>query len=75
MRPGGQEGYGTAQARPLRHVTPGACSFPAGSMGPKVEAACRFATATGGLAAIGCVGDAAGLLAGQAGTIVRAEQR
>ena len=72
------DGYGTPSARPIRRATPAelrARSFPAGSMGPKVEAACRFATATGGLAAIGCVGDAASLLAGQAGTIVRTEQR
>jgi carbamate kinase len=40
-------------------------------MGPKVEAACRFAAATGGLAAIGCVGDAQALLDGTAGTIVQ----
>ena len=76
------DGYGTPAARPIHQAGPEwlrsrlrAGAFPAGSMGPKVEAACRFATATGGLAAIGCVGDAAGLLAGQAGTIVRTEQR
>ena len=38
-------------------------------MGPKVEAACRFAEATGGMAAIGWLDDAPALLAGQAGTI------
>jgi carbamate kinase len=69
-----QVGYGTAHPRPLRHVTPGelrAHSFPAGSMGPKVEAACRFAELTGGFAAIGRLDDAAALLGGAAGTIVR----
>jgi carbamate kinase len=69
-----QEGYGTAHPRPLRQVTPGelrARSFPAGSMGPKVEAACRFAELTGGFAAIGRLDDAAALLAGAAGTIVQ----
>jgi carbamate kinase len=69
-----QEGYGTAHHRPLGHVTPGelrARSFPAGSMGPKAEAACRFAELTGGFAAIGRLDDAAALLAGAAGTIVR----
>ena len=69
-----QDGYGTPQARPVRHVTPGelrARSFPAGSMGPKVEAACRFVELTGGLAAIGRLDDAAALLAGTAGTIVQ----
>src|SRR5690242_21474658 len=48
----------------------GAGSFPAGSMGPKVEAACRFAEATGRMAAIGRLDAAAALLRGEAGTIV-----
>jgi carbamate kinase len=68
------EGYGTAHPRPLRRVTPGelrARSFPVGSMGPKVEAACRFAELTGGFAAIGRLADAAALLTGAAGTVVR----
>jgi len=66
-------GYGTAAARPIRRATVAelrAMSFPAGSMGPKVEAACRFAEATGGIAAIGRLDDATALLAGTAGTIV-----
>jgi carbamate kinase len=41
-----------------------------GSMGPKVEAACRFAERTGGLAAIGALGDAVRILAGESGTRV-----
>ena len=68
------EGYETAHPRPLRHVTPGELrihSFPAGSMGPKVEVACRFAELTGGFAAIGRLDDAAALLAGAVGTIVQ----
>ena len=72
------DGYGTPQARPIHRVTPGelrACSFPAGSMGPKVEAACRFAAATGGLAAIGRIEDAAALLDGTTGTIVKTGER
>jgi carbamate kinase len=40
----------------------------AGSMGPKVRAAGRFAAATGGRAAIGALGDAAALVAGTTGT-------
>ncbi len=67
------DGYGTTRARPIRRATPAqlrALSFPDGSMGPKVEAACRFAEATGGPAAIGQLADAAALLAGTAGTIV-----
>ncbi len=73
------DGYGTAGARPIRRVTPAqlrgrlaAGAFAAGSMGPKVEAACRFAAATGGMAAIGRLDDAQVLLDGTAGTIVQA---
>lgn len=47
-------------------------SFPAGSMGPKTAATCRFVEATGGMAAIGRLEDAAALLDGTAGTIVTA---
>ncbi len=68
-----QEGYGTAAARAIHRVTPAglrSMSFPAGSMGPKVEAACRFVEATGGMAAIGQLTDAEALLAGKAGTVV-----
>jgi carbamate kinase len=46
--------------------------FAAGSMGPKVEAACRFAERTGGVAAIGSLTDAAAVLAGASGTRVTA---
>jgi carbamate kinase len=68
-----QEHYGTPAARPIHRVTVAelrAAQFPDGSMGPKVEAACRFAEATGGLAAIGRLTDAGELLSGTAGTIV-----
>jgi carbamate kinase len=68
-----QDGYGTPQACPIRRATPAelrARAFPAGSMGPKVEAVCRFVDATGKPAAIGQLGDAQALLAGQAGTLV-----
>jgi carbamate kinase len=43
-------------------------------MGPKVEAACRFADKTGGLAAIGSLADAAAILRGECGTRVRAAE-
>jgi carbamate kinase len=69
------EGYGTPQARPIHRATTRqlrARSFPAGSMGPKVEAACRFAETTGGTAAIGRLGDVCALLDGNAGTIISA---
>jgi carbamate kinase len=68
-----QDGYGTPQARPIRRATPAELrsrAFPAGSMGPKVEAVCRFVDATGKQAAIGQLGDAQALLAGEAGTLV-----
>jgi carbamate kinase len=42
--------------------------FPAGSMGPKVKAACRFAEASGRRAAIGSLRDAARIVRGEAGT-------
>ena len=45
-------------------------SFAPGSMGPKVEAACRFVERTGGTAAIGALNDASAILQGTAGTIV-----
>ena len=44
--------------------------FAAGSMGPKVRAACSFVEETGGLAAIGSISDTPGLVRGEAGTIV-----
>jgi carbamate kinase len=67
------DGFGTPDARPIRQATPGelrARSFPAGSMGPKVEAACRFVEATGKMAAIGRLDAATALLDRTAGTIV-----
>ena len=65
--------YGTLAARPIHRATPAdlrALRFPAGSMGPKVEAACRFVELTGGTAAIGALRDAEAILTGKAGTIV-----
>ena len=69
------EGWGTPTARPIGVTTPeelGRLSFPAGSMGPKVEAACRFVRANGGFAAIGALADAPRLIERSAGTIVAA---
>jgi carbamate kinase len=66
-------GFGTDQQQPITRATPAELrghDLPAGSMGSKVEAACRFAEVTGGMAAIGRLEDVAGLLAGTAGTIV-----
>lgn len=66
-------GFGTPDQRPVLRATPSslrAITFPAGSMGPKVEAACRFVELTGGVAAIGTLEDAAAILRGEAGTLV-----
>jgi carbamate kinase len=71
------EGWRTPEARPLRAAAPGALrarAFEPGTMGPKVEAACRFAERTAGFAAIGRLEDAAALLAGAAGTRVAREE-
>jgi carbamate kinase len=46
--------------------------YPAGSMGPKVEAACRFVERTGGTAAIGSLDQVEEILEGRAGTQVNA---
>jgi len=59
--------------RALGRTTPAelrAFHFAPGSMGPKVEAACRFVEATGGVAGIGAIGDAEAILDGRAGTFV-----
>ena len=47
--------------------------FAAGSMAPKVEAACEFAEQTGGLVGIGRLQDAQAILTGQAGTVITRE--
>jgi carbamate kinase len=69
-------GWGTDYAVELDHATPTQLrqlNFAVGSMGPKIEAACRFAERTGGLAAIGALEDAEAILAGRAGTQIRVE--
>jgi carbamate kinase len=69
------EGWGTPQARPIRRADPGslrALDLAAGSMGPKVEAACRFAERSGGRALIGRLDRVEALLDGSAGTVVDA---
>ncbi len=67
--------FGTPDQEAIGQTTPAELrshAFPAGSMGPKVEAACRFVEATGGLAGIGRLQDAAAILAGTAGTVITA---
>jgi len=70
------EGWGTAAARPIGTIPVDRMralasdgQFPAGSMGPKVEAACRFAEG-GGRAIITSLHHIADALAGKAGTAV-----
>jgi carbamate kinase len=65
--------WGTPAAAAIRRASPEALAdteFAAGSMGPKVKAACKFVAETGGLAAIGSIADAAALVRGEAGTVV-----
>ena len=74
------EDWGTDQAKPIRNATPElfrGMSFPAGSMGPKVEAACRFvrsgragSRAGDRVAYIGALRDAGQMLGGEVGTRV-----
>jgi carbamate kinase len=65
--------WGTPQQHAISRATPAefmASEFAAGSMGPKVRAACLFAEQTGGIAAIGSINDTQALLRGEAGTTV-----
>ncbi|MEU8249350.1 carbamate kinase [Nonomuraea sp. NPDC048916] len=71
-------GFGTPQQSEIGHTTPHelrGLDFPAGSMGPKVEAVCRFVETTGDMAAIGSLDDAERILEGTAGTIVTPNAR
>ena len=65
--------WGTPQQRAVGRVSAAelrAGDFPAGSMGPKVEAACRFVEATGKRAAIGSLNQIQQIVSGEAGTQV-----
>jgi carbamate kinase len=65
--------FGTPQATPLHHLDLDdltALSFPAGSMGPKIDACRHFVETTGHPASIGTLTAAAAVLAGTAGTTV-----
>lgn len=65
--------FGTPDQQAIRHTTPADLrrhDFPAGSMGPKVEAACQFVEATGATAGIGRLQDVLAILAGTAGTVI-----
>jgi carbamate kinase len=65
--------WGTPRQRLIRRATPkalGGDEFAAGSMGPKVRAACTFVERTGKLAVIGSITETQALLRGEAGTTV-----
>jgi carbamate kinase len=67
------EGWGTPAQRQLDRLTPTEAqgrAFAAGSMGPKVDAAVRFVSATGKRAAIGALADIEAIVEGRAGTSV-----
>ena len=58
---------------PIARASPRALAeraFEAGSMGPKIESACRFVRQTGHTAHVGALEDAARVLTGKAGTAV-----
>jgi carbamate kinase len=61
-----------SEGRPIGHVSSQelrSFAFEAGTMAPKVEAACRFTERTGRMAGIGAIDQAEAILAGNAGTI------
>ncbi|HET8647363.1 MAG TPA: carbamate kinase, partial [Vicinamibacteria bacterium] len=65
--------WGTPAQRPVGRTTPPELErhpFAAGSMGPKVEAACEFVRSTGHRAAIGALQDVERMVEGTAGTQV-----
>ena len=65
--------FGTPQQAAIARETPTglrSLEFPNGSMGPKVEAVCRFVELTGGIDAIGALDHVSEIIHGAAGTIV-----
>jgi carbamate kinase len=65
--------YGTPAQRPIAQTTPTGLrsrQFAAGSMGPKVEAVCRFVEHTGARGVIGSLDQIDELVSGRAGTQV-----
>ena len=61
------------QQRAIRRISPQAIqnyAFAAGSMEPKIKAACEFVEQAGGIVGIGRLQDANAILAGEAGTLI-----
>jgi carbamate kinase len=77
--PGAYVGFGTPQQRLIARANPDVllaghrAEFAAGSMLPKVVAACDFARTTGGTSVIGALADIESMLDGTAGTRVAAD--
>ncbi|QEL56534.1 carbamate kinase [Chromobacterium paludis] len=70
-------GWGTPEAKAIRQAHPDEMDklgFAAGSMGPKVEAACEFARLTGKKAVIGALEDIEKIVKGEAGTVISTEK-
>ena len=71
--------WGMPNQKAIRRATPATMrqeDFAAGSMAPKVEAACTFAELTGGIAGIGRLDQALAILEGRTGTqVVRGTKR
>jgi len=68
--------WGTPSQRAIRRATAASLAdigFAAGSMGPKVDAASRFAQETGKKAAIGALADLSRIISGEAGTTISKE--
>ena len=68
--------WGKPTQKAIRRASPaaiGAMPFPAGSMGPKVEAACEFVSRTGRRAAVGALDQLGAMADGTAGTQVVAD--
>ncbi len=68
--------WGTPDQAAIGSITPDALDamhFAAGSMGPKISAACDFVRAGGTMAGIGSLQDARAIVEGRAGTQVRLE--
>lgn len=66
--------WGQPDSRALHHITPAdlqGIPFDAGSMGPKIAAACDFVNQQHGIAGIGSLADASEILRGRKGTLIR----
>ena len=71
-----ERGWRLPAATPIRAATPRelrSLAFAAGSMAPKVEAACRFVERTGGDAIIGSLDEIAAVASGDSGTWITPE--